>query len=218
MNRIIDVKESEKVFYDFDITNQDVIYNVSENSKLVVYQYGINIDNNIIINLNGENASVEYHYSTINYDNHKYKIDVNHNNSKTISNIYNHGINVFDNKLDFDITGNVLNKSGKCECNQKNQILNISDGKSTILPKLLIDNYDVISSHSAYIGKFKDEILFYLMSRGISEKVSYDLLIKSFLVNGCDNTELIEKLEKLDFKIKEDLILKTCLFLFEKRI
>ena len=181
MNRIIDVKESEKVFYDFDITNQDVIYNVSENSKLVVYQYGINIDNNIIINLNGENASVEYHYSTINYDDHKYKIDVNHNNSKTISNIYNHGINVFDNKLDFDITGNVLNKS---------------DGKSTILPKLLIDNYDVISSHSAYIGKFKDEILFYLMSRGISEKVSYDLLIKSFLVNGCDNTELIEKLEK----------------------
>lgn len=196
MNRIIDVKESEKVFYDFDITNQDVIYNVSENSKLVVYQYGINIDNNIIINLNGENASVEYHYSTINYDDHKYKIDVNHNNSKTISNTYNHGINVFDNKLDFDITGNVLNKSGKCECNQKNQILNISDGKSTILPKLLIDNFDVISSHSAYIGKFKDEILFYLMSRGISEKVSYDLLIKSFLVNGCDNTELIEKLEK----------------------
>ena len=187
MNRIIDVKESEKVFYDFDITNQDVIYNVSENSKLVVYQYGINIDNNIIINLNGENASVEYHYSTINYDNHKYKIEVNHNNSKTISNIYNHGINVFDNKLDFDITGNVLNKSGKCECNQKNQILNISDGKSTILPKLLIDNFDVISSHSAYIGK---------LSRGISEKVSYDLLIKSFLVNGCDNTELIEKLEK----------------------
>ena len=196
MNRIIDVKEMEKVFYDFDTTNQDVIYNVSENSKLVVYQYGINIDNNIIINLNGENASVEYHYSTINYDDHKYKIDVNHNNSKTISNIYNHGINVFDNKLDFDITGNVLNKSDKCECNQKNQILNISDGKSTILPKLLIDNYDVISSHSAYIGKFKDEILFYLMSRGISEKVSYDLLIKSFLVNGCDNTELIEKLEK----------------------
>ena len=196
MNRIIDVKEREKVFYDFDTTNQDVIYNVSENSKLVVYQYGINIDNNIIINLNGENASVEYHYSTINYDDHKYKIDVNHNNSKTISNIYNHGINVFDNKLDFDITGNVLNKSDKCECNQKNQILNISDGKSTILPKLLIDNYDVISSHSAYIGKFKDEILFYLMSRGINEKVSYDLLIKSFLVNGCDNTELIEKLEK----------------------
>lgn len=196
MNKIIDVKKSEEVFYNFDITNQNVIYNVSNNSKLVVYQYGINIDNNIIINLNGENANLEYHYSTINYDDHKYKIEVNHNNSKTISNLYNHGINVLDNKLDFDITANVLNKSDKCECNQKNQILNISDGKSTILPKLLIDNYDVVSSHSAYIGKFKDEILFYLMSRGISEKVSYDLLIKNFLINGCENKEILEMLEK----------------------
>ena len=192
---IVDIKENKELYL-FDKTNQSRTYNVSENSKLAVYQYGINIDNDIVINLNGENAEVEYHYSTINYDDHKDKIVVNHNSSKTISNIYNHGVNVKDNKLDFDITGYVPNKSDKSECNQKNQILNIKDGKSTILPKLLIDNYDVISSHSAYIGKFKDEILFYLMSRGISEKVSYDLLIKSFLVNGCDNTELIEKLEK----------------------
>ena len=34
------------------------------------------------------------------------------------------------------------------------------------------------------------------MSRGISEKVSYDLLIKSFLVNGCERKEIIETLEK----------------------
>lgn len=188
--------KGEKTLYEFDTTNNDITYNISENSKLIIYQYGIDIDNNIIINLNGENASIEYHYSNINYKDHKYKIEVNHNSSKTISNIYNHGINVNDNKLDFDITGYIPNTSLKCECNQKNQILNIKDGKSTILPKLLIDNYDVVSSHSAYIGKFKDELLFYLMSRGISEKVSYDLLIKSFLVNGCNNTEIIEKLDK----------------------
>ena len=191
----VDIKENKEL-YIVDKTNQSRIYNVSENSKLVVYQYGINIDNDIIVNLNGKNSEVEYHYSTINYDDHKYKIVVNHNSSKTISNIYNHGVNVKDNKLDFDITGYVPNKSDKSECNQKNQILNIKDGKSTILPKLLIDNYDVVSSHSAYIGKFKDEILFYLMSRGISEKVSYDLLIKSFLVNNCENKEIIETLEK----------------------
>ena len=196
MDKVIDIKDGCETFYQFDVINQSLIYNVDENAKLVVYQYGINIDNDIVINLNGENSEVEYHYSTINYDDHKYKIVVNHNSGKTISNIYNHGVNVNDNKLDFDITGYVPNKSDKCECNQKNQILNIKDGKSTILPKLLIDNYDVVSSHSAYIGKFKDEILFYLMSRGISEKVSYDLLIKSFLVNNCENKEIIETLEK----------------------
>lgn len=191
----VNINENKELYL-FDKSNQCRTYNVSENTKLVVYQYGINIDNDIVINLNGKNAEVEYHYSTINYDDHKYKIVVNHNSEKTISNIYNHGVNVKDNKLDFDITGYVPNKSDKSECNQKNQILNIRDGKSTILPKLLIDNYDVVSSHSAYIGKFKDEILFYLMSRGISKKVSYDLLIKSFLINGCEKKEIIEELEK----------------------
>lgn len=191
----VNINENKELYL-FDKSNQCRTYNVSKNTKLVVYQYGINIDNDIVINLNGENAEVEYHYSTINYDDHKYKIVVNHNSEKTISNIYNHGVNVNDSKLDFDITGYVPNKSDNSECNQKNQILNIRNGKSTILPKLLIDNYDVVSSHSAYIGKFKDEILFYLMSRGISEKVSYDLLIKSFLINGCEKKEIVEELEK----------------------
>lgn len=190
----VNINENKELYL-FDKSNQCRTYNVSKNTKLVVYQYGINIDNDIVINLNGENAEVEYHYSTVNYDDHKYKIVVNHNSEKTISNIYNHGVNVNDSKLDFDITGYVPNKSDNSECNQKNQILNIRNGKSTILPKLLIDNYDVVSSHSAYIGKFKDEILFYLMSRGISEKVSYDLLIKSFLINGCEKKEIIEELE-----------------------
>ena len=59
----------------------------------------------------------------------------------------------------------------------------MENGKSTICPNLLIDNYDVISNHAAYIGKFKDEILFYMMSRGISVQVAYRLLLNGFLVN-----------------------------------
>lgn len=58
------------------------------------------------------------------------------------------------------------------------------NGKSTICPNLVIDNFDVDSNHSAYIGKFKDEYLFYLMSRGISLDNSYKLLLNSFLVNS----------------------------------
>lgn len=189
-------KYEEKELHLFDKTNQEVIYNVEENATLKVYQYGININNDITINLNGNNAKVEYHYSTINYENHKYNILVNHNVSNTSSNIYNHGINVFDKKLDFNVTGKVFKNSDNCICNQENQILNLVDGDSTILPNLLIDNYNVSSSHSAYIGKFKDEILFYLMSRGLSRTTSYDLLIKSFLINGSSSDEDIESLEK----------------------
>ena len=189
-------KYEEKELHLFDKKDQEVIYNVEDNATLKVYQYGININNDIIINLNGNNAKVEYHYSTINYENHKYNILVNHNASNTSSNIYNHGINVFDKKLDFNVTGKVFKNSDNCICNQENQILNLVDGDSTILPNLLIDNYNVSSSHSAYIGKFKDEILFYLMSRGLSRTISYDLLIKSFLINGSSRNEDIESLEK----------------------
>ena len=59
----------------------------------------------------------------------------------------------------------------------------MSDGKSTICPNLYIDNYDVDSNHSAYIGKFRDEAMFYLMSRGISLENSYRLLLNGFLIN-----------------------------------
>lgn len=182
-------KGEKKILHIFDYENQDNTYNLEENAKLVVYQYGINISNNIVINLDGENSSVEYHYSNINKENNRYNILVNHNASNTVSNIYNHGLNVFNNNLDYNVTGKVLATSNNCICNQENQIINLENGHSTVLPNLLIDNYNVISNHSAYIGKFKDEILFYLMSRGISKKSGYELLIKTFLINSSESEE-----------------------------
>ena len=186
----------EQILHIFDYEDQDIIYTLKENTKLVVYQYGINISNNIVINLDGENSSVEYHYSNINKENNRYNILVNHNASNTVSNVYNHGLNVFNNNLDYNVTGKVLATSNNCICNQENQIINLENGNSTILPNLLIDNYNVISNHSAYIGKFKDEILFYLMSRGISKKSGYELLIKSFLINSSESEDDINLLEE----------------------
>lgn len=188
--KIVTVSNNEeKIIHVFDYDDQDITYNLDKNSKLIVYQYGIDIDNNIVINLNGDNAAVEYYYSNINKDNHKYNILINHNASNTSSNIYNHGLNVFNNSLDYNITGKVLNTSDNCVCNQENQIINLENGNSTILPNLLIDNYNIVSNHSAYIGEFKEDILFYLMSRGISKKSGYDLLIKSFLINSSESEE-----------------------------
>ena len=195
-NEITVSKNEEKILHLFDYEDQKKNYYLDENAKLIVYQYGFDISNHIEINLNGENASVEYHYSNINYKNHCYDILVNHNASNTNSNIYNHGLNVLNNNLDFNITGKVLKESDNCVCNQENQIINLENGNSTILPNLLIDNYNVISNHSAYIGKFKDEVLFYLMSTGISRKKGYELLIKSFLINSSEEKEDIRLLEE----------------------
>ncbi len=48
-------------------------------------------------------------------------------------------------------------------------------------PLLLIDEYDVVASHGASIGKIDDEQLYYLMSRGLSLKVAERLIISGFL-------------------------------------
>lgn len=187
--------DDDKVLYLFDDKNKNYTFNVKD-SKLIVYHYVIDSTINVEVNLNSINSEIEYHYSIINYNDNDYKIEVNHNYKNTYSNIYNHGVNINDNKLHFDIIGSVGKDISGCTCNQENQIININDGNSTILPKLLIDNYDINSSHSAYIGKFSNDILFYLMSRGISKDNTYKMLIKSLLINGGEESVELEKFKE----------------------
>ena len=151
--------------------SKDYKYNIEEDT--IIYHFSINGSSNVEINLNKEDINLYYYYNNINYDDNKLNIKVNHNKDNTHSEVYNHGVNVKDNYLTYNVEGSVLKNSNKCICNQDNQIINIRNGKSTIKPNLLIDNYDVDSNHAAYIGKFKDEYLFYLMSRGISKKNAY---------------------------------------------
>ena len=104
--------------------------------------------------------------------------------SNTHSELYNHGVNISNKKLDYHVDGIVPKESSKCICNQENQIINMSDGKSTIFPNLLIDNYDVESNHAAYIGKFSEDKIFYMMSRGIAREEAERLLLNGFLINS----------------------------------
>lgn len=188
MNKITVNENEEKIFY---TGSDDITYDVLENGKLIVFEYVVNDSNKVIINLKGKNAEVEYHYSVINYDNNKFNITINHFANNTVSNIFNHGVNVLNNALTFEVSGVVPKNSNGCTCNQKNQIINLANGAGEIKPNLLIDNFDVVSSHAAYIGKFKDELLFYLMSRGISKSNAVELLMTSLLLNEGDVKEPI---------------------------
>lgn len=189
-----------KEIYLLTTDDSNKIINLNTNSHLIIYHYNIDKNVEIEINLNGENAEVEYHFSTINYTDHIFKMTINHHHKKTISNVFNHGVNVENNKLSFNVTGKVLKNIDGCICNQENQIINLKDGNSTILPNLLIDNYDVTSAHSAYIGKFRDDVLFYLMSRGLTLQKSNELLMKGLLINhgSSDKEEVIKFQEEIE--------------------
>lgn len=161
----------------------------------VIYHFNINKSYKVEINLNEENIRLDYYYNNINYDDNEFKIRINHNKSNTISYVYNHGVNINNNKLHYWVDGFIPKSSNNCNCNQDNQIINIHDGKSKIWPNLLVDNYDVSANHSAYIGKFKESLLFYLMSRGINRHDSYKLLLEGFLLN----TDSVDREKIKDF-------------------
>lgn len=193
MNKILEnekivIKKDEVLF----LTDNDINIDIDESAKVVIYHFIIDNSSNVNINLNHENIDLEYHYSTINYKDNNFVINIYHNRKNTTSNIYNHGVNVFNNKLHFDVNGYVYKDMTNTICNQENQIINIKDGKSTILPKLYIECFDSIANHSAYISKFNKDVLFYMESRGLDKEKAYQLLMKSFLIPNTIKNEYTE--------------------------
>ena len=177
-------------------------YNYSITEDTIIYHYSIDSSSCVNIDLDKEGVNLYYYYNNINYKDNEFKIKVNHNKDNTHSEVFNHGVNVNTNKLTYYVDGIVPKKSSKCICNQDNQIINMDNGKSTICPNLLIDNYDVDSNHAAYIGKFKDDIIFYMMSRGISRDTCNRLLLDGFLINSdsIDTNKIskfIKEIEKI---------------------
>ena len=188
-----------KILYVIDNNeNKEYKYNIEEDT--IIYHFSINGSSDVEINLVVENVTLYYYYGNINYDDNTFIIKINHLASNTHSEVFNHGVNVFDNVLSYYVDGIVPKNSNKCICNQDNQIINMDNGKSTICPNLLIDNFDVDSNHAAYIGSFKEDVLFYMMSRGISRDVASRLLLNGFLINS-DSIDM-NKLTKFVDEIK----------------
>ena len=143
-----------------------------------------NVFVNVLINLNGEAAKAEFNLKTISKMHEKYNFLVYHNAKKTVSNIINNGVNIKNGSLEFNVSTFIPNGVKKCDASQSGRIINKTDNECMIKPNLFIDENDVIANHSALIGTFKEDEIFYLMSRGLDKKVAEYLLTKGFLLNG----------------------------------
>lgn len=160
-------------------------YELKKDSNLIIKKIN-NIDSikeQSIFSLNGENASVKRVLKTISNGDEKYDVIVNHNSKSTKSNIINHGVNIEDGALVFNVSSIVPEDMDKCYVNQSNRIINLTNNKCSVSPNMYIDCFDVIANHSAFIGTFKDDELFYLQSRGINKIDATKLLIRGFLTS-----------------------------------
>ena len=68
---------------------------------------------------------------------------------------------------------------------------------SKALPMLLCTEEDVEGNHSSSAGKIDDDVLFYIMSRGISEKDAMKLIVKSKFNKILENVKNIELKEQI---------------------
>ena len=173
-------------------------YNIEENGFVNVFKFQNikSIKEMIIAKLNGINARIDYNFKTISYNKETYDYHIFHDAKNTISNIKNNGVCIKDGLIIYQVSSFVPKDITGCIVNQNNRIINLTNNKSEILPNLYIDTFDVEASHSALIGKFSDEEMFYLQSRGIDYNNALKLLISGFLTSDIDNKKVLKEISK----------------------
>lgn len=171
------------------------VYHLLENSEVHISKlYKVEqIEEKDIAYLEGEGARLFFHLHTLSIDEEMYDIKVYHKAAHTNCYIDNKAVTDQSGEVKFHVINKVEKGVKGCFIDQKSRVVTLNLKKSVIQPILLIDEYEVEASHSAHIGTFDQDILFYLESRGIPYKKAVYMLIKGFLMEGkSQSTEVLE--------------------------
>lgn len=141
-------------------------------------------DKRLDVVLAGENAEVEIVGLVLGKGNEEKSLEayITHAAPNTKSNINVRG--VLRGKSKFDFRGNVrIEKGAKgADAYLRSDVLLFDEAKmGDDTPALEILEPDVKAGHAATIGKVDENMLFYLMSRGLSRKQAEKLLVEGFI-------------------------------------
>ena len=175
----------ESSFLDSIIVNNRYVINDGE-LRINKFYNNNNVSEKIDIDLCSVDSKIDYRFSNICTGVENYIININHNNKNTISNINNKSIAMDGSKLDFVINSIVKKEYNGSILDQNTRIVTIGDSDSKISPNMFIDCDDIEARHGSVVGTFKDELVFYLMSRGIEYNDCIKLLVKGFLFSNID--------------------------------
>ncbi len=202
LNFNIDLKEDVKLNLNIITSGKNgkvqYKYNLNKNSYLNLFKYQ-NVDSikeMIVVNLIGESAKIDYNFKTISNSKETYDYHIFHKCKNTISNIKNNGVCINDGNIIYQVSSFVPKDITGCNVVQNNRIINLTNNKCEIRPNLYIDTSLVEASHSALIGKFSDEEMFYIKSRGIDEVSALKLLITGFLTSDINNKRILNSITK----------------------
>lgn len=137
---------------------------------------------NYVTNLKGDNSSSELHSAYLIDGTRKQDIyyTVNHSGRRSESNMEIKG--VLKDKAKKLFKGNIDFKKGasKAKGAQDEDVLLLDPTvKTDSVPMLLCEEDDVEGAHAASVGQMDEDKLFYLMSRGFSEKEAKKLVVEA---------------------------------------
>lgn len=155
------------------------------------------------VNLLKENARTNTNLACISRLEDKKIFDLNivSNHSNTYGEMNNFGVVKDNATLIFNGIGKIEKNASQSTAHQSSKIITFSNGvNAQANPYLIIDESDVVASHSAAVGQMDEDQLYYLQSRGINFETASQLITYGYLkpvLNKIKNNDLKSKLEKL---------------------
>ncbi|MBP7508713.1 MAG: Fe-S cluster assembly protein SufD [Prolixibacteraceae bacterium] len=195
--------------------NNNLFISLSDNSDLdtnIVTLNGGIVRNNINVSLDGEHANASVNGIALADQNQH--IDNFTFIDHVVPNCTSNQIfkNILDDKSSGAFSGqiHVFPDAQKTEAFQRNNnVLLTENSTMNSKPQLIIDADDVKCSHGATIGRIDEEALFYLRTRGISEKEARLMIMFAFadeVISQIKVPALKERIEELvDRRLKGDL-------------
>lgn len=179
--------------------NNNIKYLIKD-GKLVINKFycNKNVCEEINASLMNERSEFEYYFSSISLLEEEYIFNINHSNKKTISKICNKSVALNNSKVSFIINSNVGKGMNESILEQVSRVITFGECDIKIVPNMFIDLEDVVAKHGSVIGTIKDDLIFYLMSRGIEYNEALKLIIKGYLFsNGNYDYDLRSKILKM---------------------
>jgi len=160
------------------------VFEVDKNGNLWVDFLQMDADLNVLVNLQGEDAKCKINCAYLTNKNNNLNIDIKvlHKYKKTTSEQHIKGIATGESSVSFKGVIEIPKSCPKCDGRQHHRGLVLSPkAKIEAVPQLEIWADDVVCSHGSAIGPLDANQLFYLQTRGISEKEAKKILLSSFL-------------------------------------
>lgn len=182
---VLDINKDTKIYIN-NLDDIDVTFNIKDNINVVVYDFNLkNKNSNIVVNQECNSNFSYYHTFKINGDyKFNYVSNMNGDNNKNelkISGISNGNANI-------NVDGIVKGKTKNNYLDEDIKVLTI-DGKANISPMMHINIKEVIANHNTAISNVREDVIFYLMSKGISRDEAIRLICDGYLYGLFNNEE-----------------------------